>query len=199
MIEIRNRFTNDVLFTSKTAETMRAAVREAVAAKIHLSGADLSRADLSRADLSRADLSEIKTDLFAVLDLAHKEVPTLLAKLRAGKVDGSVYEGECCCLVGTIANARGCRYDALGELSPQASRPAERWFLAILKGSTPENDPIAAITAGWIEEWLTANPSVKADDDGMPHLAIGVTETLRGPFYDEDSSGPVLGAVNGGG
>jgi hypothetical protein len=43
-----------------------------------------------------------------VLSAAPAEVPTLLAKVRAGEVDGSVYEGVCACLLGTIANARGC-------------------------------------------------------------------------------------------
>jgi hypothetical protein len=30
--------------------------------------------------------------------------------------------------------------------------------MAIYPGDTPENHPIAKIAAGWISEWLAANP-----------------------------------------
>ena len=92
--------------------------------------------------------------------MAPAEAPALLAALRAGKVDGLVYQGKCACLVGTIANARGCSYEALGELRPNAERPAERWFLGIAQGDTPETSQIVAITAGWVEEWLGQNGGV---------------------------------------
>src|SRR5258707_396201 len=108
--------------------------------------------------LDGAVLDEIKRDLFEVLDAAQKEVSGLLAALEAGKINGSVYTGECACLIGTIANVRGCTYDDLGDLRPNPSRPAERWFLAVRKGHTPENHPVAKITAGWIREWLDAHP-----------------------------------------
>ena len=50
-IEIKHRFTGDVLFRSEKAATMAEAVREA-----YLGGANLSRADLSGANLSGAYL-----------------------------------------------------------------------------------------------------------------------------------------------
>jgi hypothetical protein len=81
-------------------------------------------------------------------------VPGLLKTLRAGKIDGSTYHGKCACLVGTVANLRGCDIDEIKGLEPDSSRPAERWFLAILPGITPENHPIAKITEDWIVEWL---------------------------------------------
>jgi hypothetical protein len=74
----------------------------------NLVDADLVGADLRSADLVDADLVFVRDDLWAVLSAAPAEVPTLLAKVRAGEVDGSVYEGVCACLLGTIANARGC-------------------------------------------------------------------------------------------
>jgi len=52
VIEILNRYTKAVLYTSTTAETIAEAVRGAV-----LRGADLSGADLRGADLRGADLS----------------------------------------------------------------------------------------------------------------------------------------------
>jgi hypothetical protein len=63
-------------------------------------------------------------------------------------------------LVGTIANVRGCQYDGLITILPNSNRPAEKWFMAISEGHTPENNPAAKITAEWIEEWISAN-SVK--------------------------------------
>jgi hypothetical protein len=93
-----------------------------------------------------------------ILDAAPAEVPALLAALQTGKFDGSHYEGECACLVGSIANARECHYEAIPGLVPDWSRPAERWALAIRRGDTPEHNPVAAITAKWIEEWVAAHP-----------------------------------------
>jgi uncharacterized protein YjbI with pentapeptide repeats len=124
-----------------------------------LSGADLSGVDLSVANLSWADLSAIVTDLFEILNSAPEEVAGLLKVLRGGKIDGSAYEGECACLVGTIANLQSCYYEDLPNIQVNSIRPAERWFLAISPGDTPENSPIAKITEGWIEGWQAANQS----------------------------------------
>jgi len=124
-----------------------------------LSGANLSGADLSDANLSGANLSAIREDLVQVLNAAPAEVPGLLAALRAGKVEGSTYEGACACLVGTLANVRGCFYRELGALRPDPDRPAERWFLAITEGAKPENNQVAKITEGWIVEWLANGPA----------------------------------------
>ena len=77
----------------------------------------------------------------------------LLAALRAGKIDGSQYSGECACLVGTIAKVRKCDAYSLPGIRPDGSRPSERWFLAIRPGDTPENNPAVKITEGWIEEF----------------------------------------------
>ncbi|HYE79188.1 MAG TPA: pentapeptide repeat-containing protein [bacterium] len=133
-----------------------------------LSGAVLSGADLSGADLSGADLSPIRADLRSVLDVVPLEVPALRAAIVEGRVDGSVYQGSCACLVGTIANARGCDFGSIPGLVPSAHRPAERWFLAIRPGDTPERSQIAAITLQWVDEWLAehsapAEPSAQTE------------------------------------
>lgn len=121
----------------------------------NFTGADLTDADLAGANLAHADLATIRNDLWDVLLRARGEVGELLDALRAGKIDGSVYEGECACLVGTIANVRGVSYDNLGHgLDPDADRPAERWFWAIRPGDTPTTSQVAKITEGWIVEFL---------------------------------------------
>jgi hypothetical protein len=121
-----------------------------------LANADLRSADLSGADLSGADLDPIRDDLRLVLDSAPVEVAGLLAALRAGTINGSTYSGSCACLVGTIANIRGCEYDRLEGLRPDSGRPAEKWFLALRAGHTPDNSQVAAITEGWLLEWQAA-------------------------------------------
>ena len=120
----------------------------------NLSGADLSGANLRWADLREANLRWAREDFFAVLAAVPAEILALRTALVEGRVDGSVYQGECACLVGTIANARHCAYDKVPELSPDSSRPAERWFLGIAKGDTPAKSQVAAITVGWIDEYL---------------------------------------------
>ena len=82
------------------------------------------------------------------------EATSLKQALIDGKVNGSQYEGECACLVGTIANIRHEKYTELGNgLVPNSSRPAERWFMGINKGDTPENNQISKITVEWINEF----------------------------------------------
>ena len=120
-----------------------------------LVGASLVGASLVGARLGRASLDPIRDDVFAVLGSAPNEVLGLLRLLRDGKVDGSVYEGECACLVGSIANIRGVEYRELGDLRPDSTRAAERWFLAIRKGDTPDTSAVSRITVGWVERWLT--------------------------------------------
>ena len=124
----------------------------------YLGGAYLRGAYLRGADLRGADLAPIRADVEAVLATSPHEVAGLLTALRAGEINGSVYEGACACLVGTFARLRGCHYTEIPELEPDSSRPAERWALAIRQGDTPETSQVSAITAEWVAEWLAAHP-----------------------------------------
>jgi hypothetical protein len=120
-----------------------------------LSGSDLSGSDLSGSDLRGANLSPIKNDVIAILCSAPREVPALIAALAGGRVDGSTYSGECSCLVGTIASARGVDAHSLTNgLKPDSSRPAERFFMGISKGDTPETNQVSALAHQWASEWL---------------------------------------------
>jgi len=51
-----------------------------------------------------------------------------------------------------------------GSRAPNSNRPAERRFLGIGKGSTPATNQVAAISEGWINEWLAAH--VAAEEAG---------------------------------
>ncbi|MEJ0092790.1 MAG: pentapeptide repeat-containing protein [Methylocella sp.] len=118
----------------------------------NLDGASLDGVNLRGASLIGANLRSVRADLYDILLRAIPEVPALLTALREGRVNGSTYEGECACLVGTIANVRQVYYDTLGLAD--SSRPVERWFLGINKGDTPENSQIAKITEGMIVEFM---------------------------------------------
>ncbi|MDE2102686.1 MAG: pentapeptide repeat-containing protein [Patescibacteria group bacterium] len=150
----------NTLLWSGEATSLRDAVDKAVILGASLDGASLVGASLDRASLvgarlDRARLDPIRNDFYSVLAAAPAEVPGLLAALREGRVDGSQYQGECACLVGTIANLRHEPHNSLTiDLHPDSTRPAEVWFLAIHQGDTPANNPISAITVGWAEQWL---------------------------------------------
>ena len=119
------------------------------AAKQSSGGAVAADADLDSQWGGRADQEDADGEVLA---------GRRLKALNEGRVDGSTYQGECACLVGTIANVRGVSYQNLGPLVPNLFRLAESWFLGIRKGSTPENHAMARITRDWIEEWLLSNP-----------------------------------------
>ena len=135
----------------ETREQLAVALERAVATRgrflIVLSGGNTPRA------LYRS-LRDAKTDLRSVWDLAKPEIPGLYKALLDGRIDGSQYEGECACLVGTIANIRGVHFERLGDLRPSSSRPAERFFLAIKKGDTPSTNQFSQKAAQWVEQWL---------------------------------------------
>ena len=120
-----------------------------------LGGANLGGANLRSANLGGADLQPIRADFYDVLSHAGKEVPALIDALKNGRVDGSTYTGECSCLVGTIATARGV--DVYGDdfgIQTDSNRPAERFFMGIRKGDTPETNQVSKIALEWAESWL---------------------------------------------
>jgi hypothetical protein len=117
----------------------------------NLRGANLRGANLRGANLRGANLRSIRADLYDVLVNARDEAPAFLAALRAGKVNGSAYQGECACLVGTIAKVRGVEYTSLEH---DSARPIERFVLNIKQGDTPKTSQVAALVAEWTERFI---------------------------------------------
>ena len=173
---IVSRWNKDVVIWTGEAAALLIALEKAVAVGADLGGADLTDADLTGANLRGANLGganlrganltganlrdanldHIRDDLFAVLSAAPTEVQALITALKAGRVDGSTYLGECACLIGTIAHARGCEYPALGpNLRADSGRPIERFFLAITKGDTPDTNESCRLSVEWSEAWLS--------------------------------------------
>jgi hypothetical protein len=158
------------------ADLTRANLTKADLTRANLTGADLTRAnltkaDLTRADLTKADLSCIREDFQLVLDSAPAEVVGLRLAVTEGRIDGSTYTGDCACLIGTIANVRQSDFYELPGLVPNDDRRAERWFLAIHRGDKPESSQIAAITLGWIDEWIADRREPKPIIDRAPVVA----------------------------
>ena len=120
----------------------------------NLRSADLRSANLRSADLRLAQQVFIRDDIWAVLSCAPSEVEGLRQALIEGKIDGSHYEGQCACLVGTIAKVKGCGYKEISALAPDSGRASERFFMGINKGDTPETNPISKQALIWIDEWL---------------------------------------------
>jgi len=80
--------------------------------------------------------------------------------LLAGKINGSTYDGECCCLSGTVVN--GARINNGPQEADRVNcimsvrdsgRPIERFFLGISIGDTPENNQAAKLVFEWIGEF----------------------------------------------
>ena len=92
--------------------------------------------------------------------MSPNEAQNVLTALENGQVDGEFYEGECSCLIGTIAKARGCKFNEIPGLKNNNSSPAERWFTGIIEGDTPETNQISAISAEWIKEWLAEKHTI---------------------------------------
>ena len=133
----------------------RADLTDAVLTDADITRADLTDAVLTDADITDAVLTPIRDDIWAVLSSTPAEAEGLRLALIEGKVDGSTYEGECACLVGTLANVKHCNYTSIPGLKPNSARPAERFFLAIRPGHTPETSQLAKLAVAWIEDWLT--------------------------------------------
>jgi hypothetical protein len=144
-------------------------------ARAYLVGANLVGANLAGAYLADAKnlneewLRPFKADLFLTLDALHAgpvEALHLIAKLKAGEVDGLTYGDNttCACLVGTIAQPRGVIATSLDHNS---DRPAERWFTMIRPGDKPgATDSDGKPTGGgyaaqkaleWVEDWCACH------------------------------------------
>ena len=136
------------------ADLREADLRGAHLRGANLRGAHLGEANLDGSDLRGANLTPIRDDIWAVLSSSPAEVSGLREAIAEGRIDGSTYQGKCCCLVGTLATVRHCAYDKIPTLLPNASRPAERFFAAIQPGDTPETSQFSKLALEWVDLWL---------------------------------------------
>jgi hypothetical protein len=135
------------------ANLLGADLRDADLRGANLRDTNLCGADLRGADLCGANLAPIRNDFWDVLIRARHEIAGLRLALIEGRVNGSTYEGDCACLVGTIANIKHVQYESMELLKPDSSRPIEQFFFGINKGDTPETSQHSKIVVGWIDEF----------------------------------------------
>ena len=144
------------------ADLHGANLRDADLYDADLRGANLRGADLYGADLHGANLwqlpkdyiNQCSRDILSIFNYLKKEVKFLKEKLIDGKIDGTQYEGNCACLIGTLANGDG-GIDAVCETIPFYEKgthnPGEAFFYNIKKGDTPENNQFSAHVLKLIE------------------------------------------------
>ena len=99
-------------------------------------------------------------DILFILQALKKEVPFLRKKLIKGEVDGTQYEGDCACLIGTLAKADD-GIENVCKVIPYYEKglhnPGEQWFFQIHEGDTPENSFFAEHALKLIDEVLKKN------------------------------------------
>jgi hypothetical protein len=148
-------------------------LRDSVLRDSDLRGADLRGANLRGAVLRDADLGDVKQDFLAAVLRLPNELEALRDALVSGKVDGSTYSGDCPCLAGTLAKARGIeRYqgdhikNGVVTFTADARSPRERFFTAIRRGDTPETNPAAEIALEWTNEAIAIRDMIRATAPG---------------------------------
>jgi hypothetical protein len=186
-INIKRRGDGKIIFSGEF-ESIKKCVEAAVAQKVSLSYADLSYADLRYADLSYAVLSyavlrsadlrsadlryakldDIRADFLAEVLRLPNELEFLLNAIVTGKINGSTYnDGECGCLAGTMAIAKGLTGYNGGPIKngltfhANGSSPRERFFLAIKKGDTPETNSASKVVLGWTDEAIAIRDNIR--------------------------------------
>lgn len=170
-MKIVSRLNAATIIYEAAVDTIQELVQKAVFEGADLRGANLSNADLRGADLRSADLTPIRDDFWAVLCGSPKEVYGLRAAIIEGRVDGSTYQGDCACLVGTIANVAHLNYTVLPFVQANSSRPAERFFLGIKKGDKPETNQFSALALAWLETFISNMEAAFGKADSAPRRA----------------------------
>lgn len=115
----------------------------------------------TRCTLSKSEKDAARADIRKILLRAPDEVVGVRDALVEGRIEGSVYNGERCCLVGTIARLRGISTLRQALCLPleraiqyNEERPAERFFLNISAGDTPKTNGYSKLALKWIDEWI---------------------------------------------
>jgi uncharacterized protein YjbI with pentapeptide repeats len=134
-----------------------------------LRGAKLRDADLRGAKLRGADLRgaklrgaigwettewarQAKQQLRYVLFYSRAEVPRLIEKIQTGQIDGTQYEGQCTCLIGSIDNDKAVKQ--IPDYEKGLHNPSEQLFWQIKEGDTPENSDFAKLALEICLEFL---------------------------------------------
>jgi hypothetical protein len=165
---------SETLTFKELVEENKANLRYADLRGANLRGADLKGADLESANLRGADLKganlrfanltnaknwentewarQCKQQLRYILSYLKPEIPNLITKIKEGKIDGTQYQGECCCLIGSLGNDKAC--NVIPNYNKGLHNHAEQLFYQIREGDTPENNEFAKLALEICEEFV---------------------------------------------
>jgi Pentapeptide repeats (8 copies) len=138
----------------------------------NLSDSDLRHSDLSGSNLSGSKLRGVKNIeetiwlsqakqniLFIFRYVPISEIEGLKQKIIEGKIDGSQYKGDCCCLIRSLGD------DRISNCIPYYSKGlhnlGEQLFYQIKKGDTPETNQFSKIALDLCNEYLTWTRTTK--------------------------------------
>jgi len=129
----------------------------------NLMWADLFLADLRGAKLARADLRKAKNipehyftlckrDILNIFHYLPNEVAGLRQKIIEGKIDGTQYTGECCCLIGSLGDDKAI--SKIPYYKKGLHNYGEQLFYQIRKGDCPETNQFSKIALAMCNEFL---------------------------------------------
>jgi hypothetical protein len=138
------------------ANLIGADLREANLREANLEGANLIGADLEGVKSPPTSLlNPWKRDLLNILSCLPDEVMGLRKKIIKGEIDGTQYEGDCCCLIGSLGNDNAV--SVIPYYDKGLHNPAEQLFLQIRKGDTPDTNQFSKIALDICDEFLAKN------------------------------------------
>jgi hypothetical protein len=126
-----------------------------------LTRASLTRASLDGASLDGANLDGVKMEFFGKLLLQPHEAAGLRQYVIDGKVDGSCYEGACCCFVGSMEKLAKER-QVICAIPRESSSSIEVLFQAIGAGDTPETNAVSMLIVKWLDEFVLLIEGIKS-------------------------------------
>jgi hypothetical protein len=151
------------------ADLRGANLRDANLRDANLRDADLCDADLCDADLRCADLRGVDLEhlkiwlnpckrdiLFVLANVPRSEVEGLREKIIEGKINGSQYEGDCCCLIGSLGNENAI--SSIPYYDKGTHNMGEQLFLQIREGNTPDTNQFSKVALELCDEYLNNNP-----------------------------------------
>jgi hypothetical protein len=150
------------------ADLRGADLRGAYLEGAYLEGANLEGANLRGADLRGANektlpesyINQCSRDMLYVFEHARNELPYLREKLVSGHVNGTQYEGECACLLGSLGKGNITCVRKVVKAIPYYDMGlhnfSEQWFYNIKSGDTPETNFFAKHALKLIDEVLKA-------------------------------------------
>ena len=133
----------------RDADLQGAVLRDADLRDADLEGANLRDADLRGAVITQlADyVNQCSRDMLFIFEHLKSELPGLRKALVEGRIDGTKYQGDCACLIGTLGKLDGgitkvCKAIPFYEMGLQ--NYSEQWFWQIRRGDTPKDNQFAA-------------------------------------------------------